>query len=351
MKKSWLVQLVFGLFLGMLLVAPWATSAPIQQQVGVNGWDPLGNRWTPNCAGDPHSDGRVPITEVAGYGGLGECADISSSLISAFNGATYDRVRIASGDALATVGILGAGNLVFNGTTWDRLRAAIGNVDAVAAANISTSGTAVFNGTTWDRVRSGTAAAATTGTGVPSSAPLFFNNTLSTYLRFSSPTNLQGNTEVPGFAPMFNNGSGVMVMPLGVSATSLTATTSLGTTLTVPHSTWSVTNTPAAATQATASRAAGAAGVRHVATTVTVCLAAGATAQTPVVVNLRDGATGAGTVLRSWAISAPVNDSKCADLSGLAMIGTAATAMTIEFAAAGVAGSQETVTLTGFSTN
>lgn len=135
----------------------------------------------------------------------------------------------------------------------------------------------------------------------------------------------------------------------GVSATNLTQTISDGTAFNVPLSTWYVTHTPAAATQATISKAAGGAGVRHVATTITACSAQAAAAQTPIAINLRDGATGAGTIIRSWKISSTVQDSKCVDLSGLAITGTANTAMTIEFAAAGVAGSEQTVSLTGFS--
>ena len=135
-----------------------------------------------------------------------------------------------------------------------------------------------------------------------------------------------------------------------ISATTLTETTSLGSILNVPLSTWSVTHTPAAPTQATISKAAGGGTVRHVATSITACSAQGATAQTPIAINLRNGATGAGTIIRSWKISTIIQDSKCVDLSGLAMIGSANTAMTIEFAAAGVAASEQTVTLTGFST-
>jgi len=137
---------------------------------------------------------------------------------------------------------------------------------------------------------------------------------------------------------------------LSISATNLTAATSTGSQMTVPLSTWSVTHTPAAATQATISKAAGGGTVRHIATSITACSAQAGTAQTPIAVNLRNGATGAGTILRSWKLSTIIQDSKCVDLSGLAMIGSANTAMTIEFAAAGVAGSEQTVTLTGFST-
>lgn len=331
MKKSWLVQLTLSLFLGMLLVAPWATSGPIQQQVGSNDWDLILNRWVARCTVLADNDAQVTAANRVEFL-TGECgtSDVDAQLFAS-NGTTLDRVRtVAVGDGAGT-GVLAQGTYAFNGTTWDRARTAASDEQAVTG--IPASGNVLFNGTTWDRIRSATnnvdapAEGATFNVGIPP-AVLYAVGTGAAppatgwvQLRNASAVNLTQTILGPGILP------------------------------TVPASTWSVTNTPAAATQATASRAAGAAGVRHVATTITACLAAGATAQTPVVVNLRDGATGAGTVLRSWAISAPVNDSKCADLSGLAMLGTAATAMTIEFAAAGVAASQQTVTLTGFSTN
>lgn len=135
------------------------------------------------------------------------------------------------------------------------------------------------------------------------------------------------------------------------SAANITATTNTTVLPVLPFATWSITHLPATATKATISKAAGAAGVRHVCTGFIASLAAGATGQTPITVSIRDGATGAGTVLWSAAIAAPVNGSCLITQSGLCLIGTAATAMTIEFSAAGVAASQETVSLQGFSTS
>jgi hypothetical protein len=111
---------------------------------------------------------------------------------------------------------------------------------------------------------------------------------------------------------------------------------------------WSINNTPAAATQATASRAAGAAGVRHVCTSISATLAAGATAQSSAaILNLRDGATGAGTILWSKQVILPANGLWEVNIGGLNIVGSAATAMTLEFAAAGAAGTFESVALTG----
>ena len=115
---------------------------------------------------------------------------------------------------------------------------------------------------------------------------------------------------------------------------------------------WTVLHTPAVATQATKSKAAGAAGVQHVAKRLFVMFAVGATAQTAAVnVNLIDGATGGAAIL--WAlVSALLPASSAgiwyADVDNLFAVGTAATAMTLEFSAAGAAGTAQSLTLQGF---
>jgi hypothetical protein len=89
--------------------------------------------------------------------------------------------------------------------------------------------------------------------------------------------------------------------------------------------------------QATASKAAGAAGVRHVCTALSFTLSARtAVAAADVTVNLRDGASGAGSILQSWtfALTAATIAPITVSLSGLKIVGSAATAMTLEFAAA-----------------
>lgn len=108
------------------------------------------------------------------------------------------------------------------------------------------------------------------------------------------------------------------------------------------------THTPATATQATTSQSA-VAGVRHVARAVYASLACGATAQTPIQVHLRDGASGAGTILWSATVAAPANGSVNVAAEDLNIPGTANTAMTLEFSAAGAVATQETVTLVGYN--
>lgn len=241
----------------------------------------------------------------------------------------------AQGDAFSS-GVAAVSPCLFNGVTCDRQRGTIANgaqVDitriggattpADAFANPTNTNTifslnALFNGATWDRIRSATADA------LASTGIQMFNQGM-----FNGATFDRGRS---------------------VSATNNTATTSTGALQVVPLSTWSVTSTPAVATQATASRAAGGGSVRHVAQSVTVCIAAGATAQVPILVHLRDGATGAGTILRTWAFAQPINTGSCAFEELLNQTGSANTAMTIETAAATGATVQGTVTLGGYST-
>ncbi len=109
----------------------------------------------------------------------------------------------------------------------------------------------------------------------------------------------------------------------------------------------------------TVSKAAGATGVRHVAKRAIVSFAAGDTASGALQVNLRDGATGAGTVLMSWVSSLPANVAvvtnnslnngvKIFDEDNLNLVGTAATAMTIESTGAAADNTATAVNLIGY---
>jgi hypothetical protein len=117
---------------------------------------------------------------------------------------------------------------------------------------------------------------------------------------------------------------------------------------------WSITHTPAAAAQATASRSACGASCIHVADCVTATFvstgtAPGATSQT--VVQLRDGASGGGTVLASFEVTLPATANTAAtpwQQCGLHIPGSANTIMTLEFGAAGATNTIESVTLSGY---
>lgn len=114
---------------------------------------------------------------------------------------------------------------------------------------------------------------------------------------------------------------------------------------------WSIYHVPAVNTQATISKAA-VTGKFHIADCILGVLAAGTAAPTAVnpVLQLRDGATGVGTVLWSATLGLPATAgllSPPVQLCGLNIAGTPATAMTLEFAAAGGANTFESVLLKG----
>lgn len=111
---------------------------------------------------------------------------------------------------------------------------------------------------------------------------------------------------------------------------------------------WAKQHTPAAATQATITQAAAGAGVRNVCKAITATVACAATAQTPINIVLRDGASGAGTILWSAKLAAPANSAGVIAVAGLNIVGSPNTAMTLEFGGAGVANSEQTVSMSGF---
>ena len=110
---------------------------------------------------------------------------------------------------------------------------------------------------------------------------------------------------------------------------------------------WSQAHTPAAAAQATTTKAA-VAGTRHICNGISATIACAATPQTPITIYLRDGASGVGAVLFAATVAAPVNQGASSYLTDVNVVGTINTAMTLEFSAAGVAGSLQAVTLSGW---
>jgi hypothetical protein len=110
---------------------------------------------------------------------------------------------------------------------------------------------------------------------------------------------------------------------------------------------WAIQHQPAAATAATIAKAASTNG-RHVATSITICVSAVA-AQPTLVFNLRDGATGAGTIVWSTRLMATIGQGMC-HTAQVNIIGTKNTAMTLESAAAPAATNFATVSLNGWTT-
>ncbi len=142
----------------------------------------------------------------------------------------------------------------------------------------------------------------------------------------------------PGFSP-------------AATATNLTATFNIIPALTEKGARWQVHNSISTGL-ATASKAANANG-RHVADCISFSAEAvnapAAAAQTDI--NLRDGASGAGTVIWTQTILIPATAAQhvlIGPLCGLNLIGTANTAMTLEFANSAPANEFEAVDLTGY---
>lgn len=137
-------------------------------------------------------------------------------------------------------------------------------------------------------------------------------------------------------------------MPLSQTFTS---SVEVGRLLAEKPSRWSKPSTPAVSTLASASVAAEAS-VRHVADT--VCFSAASTTApvlTKLNVNLRDGATGAGTIIASWTVVIPAATGQnvapiC--FPDLQLVGTTNTAMTLEYSSL-LANLFEDVTLTGWN--
>lgn len=116
---------------------------------------------------------------------------------------------------------------------------------------------------------------------------------------------------------------------------------------------WSVTNISSVGGTASASQPASPApllgGSRHVGTSVSATLVATTAVAGQATLNLRDGATGAGTVLASWvlAVQAAIGSCIVFSIDSLEIIGSPNTAMTLEFGGIAGAGTIESVALTG----
>lgn len=112
---------------------------------------------------------------------------------------------------------------------------------------------------------------------------------------------------------------------------------------------WSVNNEPAVAARATVTKANNGAGTRLVCKSITATLACDGTASNAnVFVRLRDGG-GAGTILWSATMRGPVNSTNVIAISGLNIVGSDGTDMTLEFSAAPNANHQQVVSMTGIT--
>lgn len=287
-----------------------------------------------------------------------------------FDGTDWDRLRVGAtnSDAVATLttGVLHnmAHLFGFNGTTYDRIRSQGNNADNLATVTLGNLNTNCFlygfDGTTWDRLQSGDTSADARATNSArilqvQSNPMGFNGSTWDRLRTvvdnadNSAANTTGNLGVMAKLMGFDGTNWDRLRT--VSASNQATTSSLpGVQLVAQNGNWSEFSFPATNTVATVTRAAAGAGLRHILTSLHFSLAGAAAAAAGIVqCVVRDGATAVGTVIWSGVLTAPITGIGEISLSGLSLPGTANTAMTIEFAAAGGAGTQEAVTMTGYT--
>lgn len=112
---------------------------------------------------------------------------------------------------------------------------------------------------------------------------------------------------------------------------------------------WTLTNAPAAATIATATRAA-VAGVRHILKSIQASVQAVAAQSAPLLVVVRDGATGVGTILWQDRLLAPIGFNDDISVAGINIAGTTGNAMTVEFTTAPAATNFATISASGYDT-
>jgi len=147
---------------------------------------------------------------------------------------------------------------------------------------------------------------------------------------------------------VYDEGAGGWRRRKSASPTNLATFSGEGAGLSASPGEWTANQAPAAATQATATRAAAAGAGRNVCRSITVSIACAAV-QAALEFVVRDGATGVGTILWRVKLACPAGDSRVVTLGGLNIVGSAATAMTIESLAAPAATNSATVAMTGYT--
>lgn len=132
-------------------------------------------------------------------------------------------------------------------------------------------------------------------------------------------------------------------------AASVAADPVVGAMLVTEPGEWTENDGPAANTQSTATHAAGGAAERHICKSITATLIAGATASNAISVRLRDGITGVGTILWRATMTVPIGVGQSIVIPNINIIGSVATAMTLEFAGAAGVTTIENVAMSGIT--
>jgi hypothetical protein len=266
---------------------------------------------------------QVVNTSASGSGPL-------STAPSVFNGATWDRVRgnTSGGFIQGPIadGVATAGNPV-----------QIGGVDSsgvVQSALVDSTG-----GVTQASASSAQADAISNTQSTPANnvTPFYYRNTP---LLFNSSTyDRQRSADLGNY----------------FTAVTLTANASIGAAIGEKGGRFSVVSTPAAGTMASASIAADATPMRHVGDCISFsATSSGAAVATALTVDLRNGATGAGTIIWQFAIASKVAAAAGTQVvdpftvCGLMLTTGGNTALTAEFSA-GVANTVQSISLSGIN--
>jgi hypothetical protein len=145
-------------------------------------------------------------------------------------------------------------------------------------------------------------------------------------------------------------GDGTNVLKSG-SVTNVAAGVGTNSLLTVKPGEWSVTNTSTAGAQATVSKAAGGASNKYVITSITVSLAAGAAAQTPLTASVIQDALGTPATLWAATLGAPANSAFAVSAACHIVQTVANKTLDIQFSGTGTANTIQSVTMSGYLTS
>lgn len=257
----------------------------------------------------------------------------------------YGTAGSASADVLTVQGIASMTALKVDGSAV--IQPVSGTVTANIAGSISNTGFTVTNGTGASAVNIQDG-----GNSITVDGTVTVQQSTATSLKAQAEA-YQGGTAVSTSNPLqvslANTGANTTAVKVDGSAATQPVSGTL--TATPPQPSWYVHHVPAANTQATITQAAAGVGVKNRCLGLTVTLAATGTAPTPInlTVSLIDGASGGGTYLWRSVIALPgiAGAVSCITLSGVNLAGTANTAMTLEFSAAGGANTVQSVSMRG----
>lgn len=302
---------------------------------------------TGNMVVDPTSGTWDRFVTVAGDGVGPRSRPAVLPLV--WNGAGWDRLREATGDGLAATGVPAGGTMVFDPTssTWDRLASVAS--DGVGNRNRPGVLALVWNGANWDRWKGSIAADNQAATGLGGVSPMVFDNGSGNWDRLINPSGdgigIRGGPKVSGM--LFN--ASTWDRPRDASAANVAAASGQGVAEVVEPGHWTLhgndTVNPVSLTRAAV------AGTRHVLRTILAVFGAGSGIAASRFVHLyvRDGASGAGGILWEAFVSVPNAAGSCTivELSGLSVVGSVNTAMTVEFSAS-FADTYESISATGY---